>query len=68
MYVVQRVVIADPNLLQELFVAEREGALEKPDEQPFPIGHVRTRLHHACKVIECIGNPMTSPKSLTFVY
>lgn len=36
----QRVVIADPTLLQEFFAAEREGAVEKPDEQPFPLGHV----------------------------
>ncbi|CAL8464888.1 g4423 [Coccomyxa elongata] len=34
-----RVVIADPTLLQEFFAAEREGAVEKPDEQPFPLGH-----------------------------
>lgn len=38
----QRVVIADPTLLQEFFAAEREGAVEKPDEQPFPLGHVRS--------------------------
>jgi hypothetical protein len=36
----QRVVIADPYLLRDIFAAEREGVVEKPDQPPFHAGRV----------------------------
>lgn len=59
MAILQRVVIADPSLLQELFAAEREGALAKPTEQPFQISHVRIWLHLCSDLAPFVAAPFS---------